>query len=68
MAEARARDQWLHTSTVLSMLGNCHRDPKRRPKPFTPTDFNPYEQKARAAAKTEVPFVALKWLIFPGAE
>ena len=40
MAEARAAGEWAHTSAVLAMLANCHRDPKKS-RVFTPTDFNP---------------------------
>ena len=44
MAEGRARDAWYHTSVVLAMLANTHRDPKKG-KAFEPDDFNPYSQK-----------------------
>lgn len=47
MAEGRSRAEWGHTSSVLALLANCHRDPKRRRKPFTPSDFNPYTQPRR---------------------
>ncbi|MFB3894591.1 MAG: hypothetical protein ACE15C_21525 [Phycisphaerae bacterium] len=41
MAEARARDNWAHTSTVLALLANVNRDPKKG-RPFKPADFDPY--------------------------
>ena len=40
MAEARHRREWDHTSAVLALLANCHRDPKKT-RPFKPTDFHP---------------------------
>ena len=40
MAGARQQQEWSHTSTLLAMLANCHRDPKKT-RPFKPTDFQP---------------------------
>lgn len=40
MAEARVAQAWHHTSAVLALLANCHRDPKKQ-RPFTPADFHP---------------------------
>ncbi len=39
MAEGRNENLWLLASAVMSLLANCHRDPKKRA--FTPDDFNP---------------------------
>jgi hypothetical protein len=44
MAEAKVRDKWAHTSAVLAMIANAHRDTKKT-RPFTPADFNPMEQR-----------------------
>ena len=41
MAEARQRDAWQHTSLVLSVIANVHRDPKRAGR-YKPDDFNPF--------------------------
>ncbi|MCC7408661.1 MAG: hypothetical protein IT442_11365 [Phycisphaeraceae bacterium] len=41
MAEGRSRQEWSHTSTILAMLANTHRDP-RKSRPFKPRDFDPY--------------------------
>lgn len=46
MAEARAESEWAHTSAVLAMLANVHRDPKKT-KAFTPSDFNPLAKRRR---------------------
>ena len=40
MAEARVRDQWARTSSVMALIANTHRDP-RKGKPFKPSDFAP---------------------------
>ncbi len=53
MAEARGREAWNHTSAVMALLANIHRDPKKH-RAFRPSDFNPYE----ARRKTGVPITA----------
>ena len=47
MAEARMRQTWSHTSSVLAMIANVNRDPKKKPSPFNPADFNPYGRKRK---------------------
>lgn len=54
MAEARGRDQWAHTSTVLALVANVNRDAKKS-RAFKPGDFNPYETRR---ARGGVPLVA----------
>lgn len=44
MAEARLRAEWDRTSHVLALIANCHRDPKRRKRPFSPAEFQPYRR------------------------
>jgi hypothetical protein len=44
MAEGRGRSEWAHTASILALLANAHRDPKRT-KAFAPADFNPYEAR-----------------------
>ena len=48
MAEARSRENWAHTSSVLAMLANVNRDPKKT-KPFKPSDFDPYGNANKSA-------------------
>jgi len=50
MADARRRDEWQHTSAVLAMLANVHRNPKKRPRPFTPAEFHPLIEPQKAPA------------------
>ena len=50
MAESRGRDSWAHTSSVLAMIANVNRDPKKG-RVFRPDDFNPYA----GGPKTSVP-------------
>jgi hypothetical protein len=55
-ADARRRDEWQHTSALLAMFANVHRNPKKKPQPFTPAEFNPLadERKKPVKAKTGV--------------
>ncbi len=39
MTEARTRERWNHTATLMALLANCHRDARTRA--FTPADFHP---------------------------
>lgn len=41
MSEGRDRQLWGHTSCVLAMVANVHRDPKKG-RAMRPADFNPY--------------------------
>jgi len=40
MSEARAQAMWAHTSSIMALIANVNRDPKRT-RPFKPSDFNP---------------------------
>jgi hypothetical protein len=43
MASARNRAEWQRTATLMALIANCHRDPKKT-RAFAPEDF--LEQKA----------------------
>lgn len=46
MARGKSRGLWQHTSSVLAILANVHRDP-RRTKAFKPSDFDPTTTRRR---------------------
>jgi len=48
MAEARGRDEWGRMSSLLALIANVNRDP-RRSRAFKPADFNPYEARRSGA-------------------
>lgn len=48
MAEARGKAEWSQTSAMLAMTANVNRDPKKKRRPYTAEDFNPYAQGRRA--------------------
>ena len=58
MGEARSQMLWSHTSSILAMLANIHRDVKRS-KIYHPSDFNPHAKK-RIQPRTMVGIEALK--------
>jgi len=41
MAEARQRDEWSRTSSVMALVANTQRNPKKT-RPFRPGDFDPF--------------------------
>lgn len=55
MSEARGRDGWQHTSSLLSMLFNVNRGNE---KALSQSDFNPYETKADVKP-LKIPFSVL---------
>lgn len=66
---ARARLQWGQTSTLCCLIANANRDPKRKARPFTPSDFNPLvDRREYAGGSGGIPInrdtmgaVALAW-------
>jgi hypothetical protein len=59
MAEARSRERWAHTSALLALTANVHRDQRKKPAPYKPADFNPH-QRRRELAVRKVPIDVLK--------
>lgn len=60
MAEGRSQNLWQHTSSVLALLANLHRDPKKS-SVFKPSDFNPYT-KPETTSEAQVPQVKISSL------
>ena len=44
MSDGLLENQWSHTASVLAMIANVNRDPKKH-KPIRPDDLNPTVQK-----------------------
>lgn len=57
MAEARQRDEWARTSSLMALLANANRDPKKH-RPFKPSDFDPFTQAHKP--KQKIPVSTLK--------
>lgn len=46
MSEARTRDAWSRTSSLMALLANCHRDPKKS-RAYRPSDFDPFSRTSQ---------------------
>lgn len=55
MAEAVGRQRWMHTSTLMALIANVNRDPKKG-RAFRPPDFDPYARtdRRRVADKNDM--------------
>jgi hypothetical protein len=46
MFEGLREQAWSHTSSIMALIANLHRDPKKS-QPFHPHDFNPLKSHRR---------------------
>ncbi len=53
MTEARGRFEWGQTASLLAMIANILRDPKKT-KAVKPADFNPYNVKPKAKVPVSI--------------
>ena len=65
MADGRSKAAWSHTSALLCLTANAHRNPKKQPRPYKPTDFDPYGRKAPATKGPKVKLRSIKGALFP---
>jgi hypothetical protein len=49
-ADARTRAQWSRTANLMSLIANCHRDPKKT-SPYRADDFNPFAERREETAQ-----------------
>lgn len=47
MAEARQRERWDHTASLMALIASCHRDSKKRRSPYKPQEFHPFYHRSR---------------------
>ncbi len=52
MHAARRREQWSHTASVMALVANCHRDPRRMRRPFDLVDFLPIDLRMQVRRTT----------------
>jgi len=50
MADGRSFAMWGHTSNIMALLANIHRDPKKS-RPFGPSQFNPHAARQSQSRK-----------------
>ena len=53
MAESRQRESWARTASVLALVANTQRDPKKT-RPFKPSDFDPFAKSGKSTPKVGV--------------
>lgn len=54
MTRARQRDQWDHTASLMALIATCHRDSKKRRRPYKPQEFHPDYHTKIKKPNTEV--------------
>ncbi len=52
LAEARQRDQWNHTASVMALIANVNRDPKKG-RLAKPDDFHPLRKHNHSTESSE---------------
>lgn len=50
MTQARCESEWNHTASLMALLANINRDPKKQSSPFKPEDFHPLMPKKPKSA------------------
>ncbi|WP_437226005.1 hypothetical protein SH661x_004356 [Planctomicrobium sp. SH661] len=58
MADAASRDRWNHTASLLALITNCHRDPKKA-RAARPRDFHPHARPQRSPPDDQKPRVGV---------
>ncbi len=53
MAEAKQRDEWARTSSLMALIANANRDAKKH-RAFRPTDFDPFAVTQKPKQKVDV--------------
>ena len=65
MADGRGKAAWSHTSALLCLTANAHRNPKKQSKPYKPSDFDPYGRSRPVTKAPKVKLRSLKGSLFP---
>ena len=53
MTEARGRFEWGQTASLMALIANVLRDPKKS-RTVKPSDFNPYNMKQKTKAPVSI--------------
>lgn len=43
MADGRQRSDWGRMSSLMALIANVNRDPKKKRQPYKPRDFDPWQ-------------------------
>lgn len=60
MAHAKEYQQWVHTASLLCLIGNLARDSKKHPTPFMPENFHQYMNKPYGEQSKVAPLEGLR--------
>jgi len=47
MLEGKQETDWGYVSSVMAAIYNTVRDPKKKPRPFTANEFNPFASQGK---------------------
>lgn len=56
------------TGVIASTIANANRDPKKRPKPFTPQEFMPGQKPKRQTWQSQLEFIKMLNTAFGGED
>ena len=59
MADGAQRDRWARASSMMALMANLNRDPKKG-RPFRPEDFDPFAARPAALVLDKSTIGALK--------
>lgn len=59
MHDAKCETDWNHTASLMALIANINRDPRKRTAPFSISDFHPMLQRV-AAKPTPSDITSLK--------
>lgn len=65
MLNGRRRHDWSIAASLMSVIANTHRDPKRS-RLLKPSDFDPFAKQSRTAAPVKVDVSVLKDVFIDG--
>jgi len=63
MAQARSQETWNHTSSILALIANAHRDPRKH-RAFKPQDFHPHVRAGASAPAVKVKGLSILKTVF----
>ena len=63
MAESRHRQLWGHTSSVMALIANVHRDSKKQ-RALRPEDFNPMARRGGSQPSIRAPGLGILKRVF----
>jgi hypothetical protein len=66
MGEARLREKWSRTSTLMALIANVHRD-RKKSRALKPSDFDPFAS-SKVAPKEKADVSILKTIFVDGAQ